>query len=166
MSFEGKRILIAYYSWSGVTKNIAGFIKELTGGDEFLIEPVEPYPDDYDQTVKRAKKELGDGVKPEIVSKCDISKYDVIFIGSPCWGGTISCPVATFMTSSDFSGKTIIPFITHGGSGLASTVSDIKKYAPGANVVYAKAFGDPRWTSGSGKKDVARWIQGIKNLEL
>ena len=162
MSLEGKRILIAYFSWSGVTKNIARFIKEITGGDEFQIETVEPYPDDYDLTVKRAKKELHDGVKPEIVSKRDISRYDVIFIGSPCWSGTISCPVATFIASSNFRGKTIIPFITHGGSGLASTVSEIKKYAPGANVVCARAFGDPRWVSGSGRTDVLRWIQGIK----
>ena len=162
MSLEGKRILIAYYSKTDTTKNIAGFIKELTGGDEFRIEPVKPYPEDYHQTTQQAKKEIHDGFRPEIVSKGNISNYDVIFIGSPCWWGTISCPVTTFITSSDFSGKTIIPFITHGGSGLASTVNDIKKYAPGANVLEGKAFGDPHWIAGSGKTDVAKWIQSIK----
>ncbi|KAH0785673.1 flavodoxin [Histomonas meleagridis] len=162
MSLEGKRILIAYYSKTNVTKNIAGFIKEITGGDEFRVEPVTPYPQDYHQTTQQAKQEQQAGFRPEIVSKGDISNYDVIFFGSPCWWGTIACPMETFITSHDFRGKTIIPFITHGGSGLGRTVEEIKKLAPGANVVYGKAFGDPQWVSGSGKTDVAKWISSIK----
>ncbi|KAH0793844.1 flavodoxin [Histomonas meleagridis] len=162
-AFEGKKVLIAYYTASGTTGNVARYIKEfICHADELSIETIPPYPKEYDPLCECAKKDLDHGVLPKIVSNGNVSNYDVIFLGSPCWSSRLSCPVSSFLASADFHGKIIIPFITHGGSGMASTVSDIKKYAPGAKIVGGRAFGNPVWVRGFTRNDVERWIQSIK----
>jgi hypothetical protein len=79
-----------------------------------------------------------------------------VFIGSPCWFGTIATPVETFLSTQDFSGKTLIPFITYGGSGLGRAVRDIRALQPSANVASGKAF--PRSGVQDAQKEVADWL--------
>ncbi len=120
---------------SGNTEVIADMIQKAVGGDRFQIVTVNPYPSDYDTLVDQGKKEQEENYQPALKTKVEnIESYDVIFIGSPMWWGTIAPPVRTFLSENDFSGKTIIPFTTHEGSGLGRSVEDIKKLSPKANV--------------------------------
>ena len=114
-----KKVLVAYFSHSGNTREVARQIGEATGGDLFEIVPATPYPAEYQAVVDQGKKEIAAGVRPALKNPVgDLSQYDVIFVGSPCWWATIAPPVATFLTSCDFAGKTVIPFMTHEGSGM------------------------------------------------
>src|SRR5664280_1274150 len=114
-----KKILVAYFSHSGNTREIANQIHKSVGGDFFEIQAVKPYPDDYDAVVKQATQELNSGHKPALKIKMEnIKSYDLIFIGYPNWCSTVPAPVRAFLSEYDFSGKTIIPFCTHEGSGL------------------------------------------------
>lgn len=131
-----KKILIAYYSHSGTTKNVAEQIIQAVGGDLFEIKEADPYPRDYNAVVKQAKQEIASGYRPKIKGSIpNISDYDLVIVGSPNWWSTIAPPVATFLTQEKFSGQTIAPFITHGGGGLNRTTSDIRKLCPDSNVL-------------------------------
>lgn len=111
-----KKVLIAYYSLSGNTKDVAEAIRSKTGGDIFRIETVQSYPEEYRATTAQAKREINEGFRPELKGKIDnIAQYDIIFIGSPNWWGTIAPAVSSFLADYDLKGKTVIPFITHGG---------------------------------------------------
>jgi flavodoxin len=126
-----KKILVAYFSHSGNTREIANQIRQSVGGDIFEIQAVKPYPNDYDAVVEQARQELNSGYKPALKTKVDnIRSYDVIFVGSPSWWSTIAGPVKTFLSEYDLSGKTIVPFCTHEGSGLGRSVADISKLCP------------------------------------
>lgn len=130
------KILIAYYSWSGNTKRVAEIIQKEVGGTLFEIIPETPYPSSYNATVDQAKKEIKEGYKPPIKGKVEnMESYDIIFIGTPNWWSTIAPPVATFLTQYDFSGKTIIPFCTHGGGGQGRVLKDIEKLCPNAKIL-------------------------------
>jgi flavodoxin len=123
-----KKILVAYFSHSGNTREIANQIHKSAGGDIFEIQAVKPYPDDYDAVVKQAKQELNSGYKPALKTKVEnIKPYDLVFIGYPNWCSTVPAPVRTFLSEYDFSGKTIVPFCTHEGSGLGRSATDISK---------------------------------------
>ena len=100
-------------------KYAAAQIQKATGGTLFEIKPVKPYPSEYRECTVQARKEIQEGVRPERAKVEDMGKYDVIFIGSPNWWSTIAPPVASFLASYDLSGKTVIPFVTHGGGGMA-----------------------------------------------
>ena len=130
---EPGKILIAYYSWSGNTRFAAEQIQKLTGGTLFEIKPAKAYPSDYSACVDQAKQECRDEFKPELATKVeDFSKYDVIFVGTPNWWSTMAPPVRSFLAGHDFSGKTVIPFVTHGGGGMAHCERDMRKVCPKA----------------------------------
>lgn len=132
------KVLVAYYSWGGNTRLAASEIQKATGGTLFEIKPVKPYPADYQTCVKQAKEDIKAGLKPELATKVDdLSKYDVIFIGTPNWWSTIATPVTTFLSSYDFKGKTVIPFVTHGGGGLAGCEKAVRALCPTATVMPA-----------------------------
>lgn len=123
-----KKTLVAYFSLSGNTKNVAEQIKSETGGDIYQIELVTPYPSEYRAQTDLAKKQLNEGTLPPIKkSDIDFSQYDTIFIGTPVWWGHAATPVHTFISENNFKNKKVVPFITHGGSGEANVVDDIKK---------------------------------------
>ena len=151
-----KNILIAYYSWSGNTKQVAEAIQEKIGGELFEIKTVDNYPEDYQDMVNLAKDEISEGFRPELETNIgDISEYDVIFIGSPNWWGTIAPPVSSFLANNDFSGKTVIPVITHGGGREQNTVSDMKKQCSGCQ--FKKA-----WTGYGNQTDgLDAWLTEI-----
>jgi flavodoxin len=129
-------ILIAYYSRSGNTRKIARLIHQKVGGTIHEIQPEAPYPDAYHATVDQAKKEIEAGYKPALRSVLDRAEsYDTIFVGSPNWWNTIAPPVATFLSETDLSGKTVVPFCTHGGGGLGRVGKDIARLCPESTVL-------------------------------
>ena len=161
---ESAKILVAYYSYSGNTRFAAEEIQKATSGTLFEIVPVKAYSTDYNECVAEAKKEIRAGVKPELKSVTpDLSKYDVIFVGTPNWWSTMAPPVLTFLSSYDFSGKTIIPFVTHGGGGMARCESDMRKACPKA------VFGKGGAFSGRSIKEagtaLARWVDEVVTVK-
>ena len=158
------RTLVTYFSHSGNTREIALQIKAATGADIFDIVPVSPYPTNYGAVVEQAKRELKADYRPELKAAIsNIASYDVIFVGSPCWWSTIAPPVMTFLSSLDFSGKTIVPFITHEGSGLGKSVQDVKRLAPGAAVLEGQSFRGKDVKNA--RNDVVKWLREIKLLK-
>ncbi len=128
-----KKILIAVFSYTGNTRQAAQAIQRKTGGTLIEIEPETPYSKDYQAVVKQGREEVDSGFLPKLKTKAaNIRDYDVIFVGSPIWWYTIAPPVASFLHDHDLSGKTVVPFFTHGGYGIGHSLKDIRKYAPGA----------------------------------
>lgn len=152
--------LIVYYTHSGNTKMVAEAIHNQVGGTIFEIVPAAPYPSGYDEVVKQAQKEIKAGYRPDLAADIDIAPYDRIFVGTPNWHGTVAPPVAAFLESCDFSGKTVIPFCTHGGGGMAHIQEDVEKLAGSAAVL--KGF-DIYGSGGSGlTAAAAKWMENLK----
>ena len=146
----------------GNTEVIAKKMQKVTGSDLFYIETVKSYPDDYTETTNVAKEEKSKNARPELTGKVgDMDSYDVIFIGYPNWYGTMPMAVLTFLEAYDFSGKTIVPYCTHEGSGMGSSERDIKKLCPNAKVLSGLAIRDGSVSKAD--KDVSNWL---KKLDL
>ena len=159
-----KKILVAYFSHTGNTREIANQIHQKVGGDIFEIQSVDPYPGDHDTVVKQAKAELNSGYKPALKAKVEnIGSYDVIFIGYPNWWGTFPAPVKTFLSSYDLSRKTIVPFCTHGGSGLGGSVTDIEKLCPKSTLLEGIAILGKDAKAANDK--VTQWLQKINMIK-
>ena len=130
-----KKVLIAYFSLYGNAKDVAEAIRSKSGGNIFRIETVQSYPEEYRATTAQAKREINEGFRPELKGKIDnIAQYDIIFIGSPNWWGTIAPAVSSFLADYDLKGKTVIPFITHGGGGVQNTITDLTAQCNGCSV--------------------------------
>lgn len=120
----------------GNTQFIAQAIQQAVGGDLFAIETVQQYPGTHDELLDFAYNELRENARPELASQIEnLDDYDTIFLGYPNWNSDHPMPLYTFLESYDFSGKTIIPFVTHGGSGFSRTVSTIQELQPEAAVI-------------------------------
>ncbi len=154
---SGSKVLVAYYSYSGNTKEVAEAIQEKIGGDIFEIKTEGSYPEEYRPMTVQAKQEIADGYRPKLTtSVADIAQYDVVFIGSPNWWGTITPQVSSFLESYDLSGKKVIPFITHGGGGVQNTVSDLTAQCKGCNVVSEPWVGYSSRTLG-----ISGWLKDL-----
>ena len=128
--------IVVYFSRTGNTRRIATLIHQEVGGAIHEIEPQVPYPSSYNAVVDQAREEIQAGYKPALRSTLDhVDSYDPIFVGSPNWWNTIAPPVATFLSEYDLSGKTIVPFCTHGGGGLGNIGKDIAKLCPQSTVL-------------------------------
>lgn len=155
-----KKILVAYFSHSGNTQEIASQIHKNIESNIFEIQAVNLYPTEYNEVVEQAKKELQSGYLPELKAEVEgMGAYEVVFIGYPNWWGTIPRPVATFLSKYDFSGKTIIPFCTHEGSGLGRSEKDIAKLCQKATFLKGLAIRGSRVNDT--KKDVLGWLSRI-----
>ncbi|MBT0663666.1 hypothetical protein KI809_05060 [Geobacter pelophilus] len=142
----------------GNTELIAKKIQGLTGSDLFQIETVNQYPEDYTETTEVSKDELRQNARPELTATvADMDSYEVIYLGYPNWWGTMPMAVFTFLESYDFSGKTIVPYCTHEGSGLGSSERDIKKLCPTTKVLSGLAIKGS--TVGRADNDVANWLK-------
>jgi len=120
----------------GNTEVIARKIQKMAGGDMFRIETVKAYPADYKATTEVAKDEKRANARPELVGKvAGMGKYEVLILGFPNWCGTMPMAVAAFLEAYDLSGKTILPYCTHEGSGLGTSGSDIRNLCPDAKVL-------------------------------
>lgn len=132
---NNKKVLIAYYSLSGNTKKIAQRIQEQTGGTLYEIKTTHTYPDEYKAVTEQAKKEIEAGFRPELSGEpVDLTQYDMVFIGSPNWWGTITPVVSSFVEQNDLNGKQVVPFITHGGGGVQNTVKDMTAQCKGCQM--------------------------------
>ena len=137
---SSRKVLTIYYSYSGNTRKIANEIQRVVGGDIVEIQPLDPYPDNYNAVVEQAKRELRSGFKPKLKTIAEnLAPYDKVFVGSPNWWHTIAPPVISFLSQSDLTGKTIIPFVTHGGGGLGRSAADIAALCPNSTVVESLA---------------------------
>jgi flavodoxin len=133
---ETPKMLVIFYSQTSNTKVVADMIASKTGADLAEIVPVEPYDGDFQATIERGKKELDEGNYPEIQPlTVDVNSYDVIFLGYPIWFGTYAPPVFTFLNQVDLSGKKVVPFCTFGSGGLESSVEDLTKAEPKAEIL-------------------------------
>ena len=152
------KMLIVFYSHTGNAKFITEQIQAITGADVFELIVVDPYPEDVNATIERAGQEREEGILPSLVGKIDnLNDYDIIFLGTPNWFGTLSLPVQSFLNSYDLSGKTIVPFITFGGGGIMNTITDLKMLAPNATIL--EEFGVSRDDVKSSRSDIAQWLE-------
>lgn len=145
----------------GNTQYVANVIQENTDADIFRIEPQIPYTTDHDDLVDLAKEEQNENARPELKANVEnIDQYDTIFIGYPNWWGDMPMILYTFFDNNDFSGKTIIPFNTHGGSGFSGTISTIAELEPNA-VVNKDGYTVSRNNVQEAESDVLRWLQEL-----
>lgn len=161
MNNNGKKILVAYFSWSGNTKAVAEEIHKQVGGDIVEIVPATPYSETYSVTVAKAKTEQAANARPAINTKiADFDKYDVVFLGYPNWWGSFPMPVATFVETYKLDGKTVAPFFTHGGGGEQRCLSDLQKLTPNAK------FTQDLVLSGSSAKNaqgqIKSWLDSLQ----
>ena len=133
---EAGGTLIAYFSWSGNTEQMAQMIAEQTGGDLFKIEPATPYTDDYNTLLDIAQQEQADNARPELAASVENwDSYDVVFVGYPNWWSDAPMAVYTFLESYDWTGKTLIPFNTSSSGGFGRSLSGIEESASGATIL-------------------------------
>lgn len=148
----------------GNTGVIARMIQKDTNADIVSLKTVDKYPADYDATVNQAKEELQSGARPSLATKIDnIADYDTIFIGYPNWWSDMPMPLYTFFDEYDLSGKKIVPFVTHGGSGLSDTVAAIKNLEPNAEV--AEGFAEAGSNVDNAQDDVDTWLKSLGYLK-
>jgi len=159
-----RKVLVAYFSHTGNTREIANQIHEKVGGDTVEIVTVKPYPTDYDTVVDQAKREQEADFRPELATKVkNMDSYDVIFVGYPIWWGTMPMAVFSFLEGYDFSGKTIVPFCTHEGSNLGQSISDIKKLCPQSNILDGHAFRGSNVKNA--QNDLSEWLRKLGMIE-
>lgn len=183
---EGKKALVVYFSLPettkpdnmtkeeanstvivdgkvlGNTQYVAYLIQANTGADIFRIEPQTPYPTDHKTLVALAKEEQKNKTRPELAARIEnLDQYKVIFLGYPNWWGDMPMVVYSFLESHDLSGKTIIPFNTHGGSGFSNTINTLATVQPKAAIV-KNGFSVSRDTVQNCAEDVASWVKELQ----
>lgn len=163
----GGKTLVVYYSATGNTEQAANYIAQVTGGDLFALEPVEPYTTEdlnYSNEDSRVsyEHENPDARQVELTASTveNWEEYDTIFLGYPNWWGDMPQALYTFLEEYDFSGKTIIPFCPHGGSGFSRTISTIAELQPGANVM-EQGLSISRNSVTDAQSDVENWVAGL-----
>lgn len=155
--------LVVYFSRSGNTRVIAGQLSRVLPAELFEIVPAEPYPDDYFETVDQARQERDSGYAPPLKSRVDkIGAYSTLFLGFPIWGTTAPPVIRSFLTAHDLAGKTIIPFITHGGYGLGDSLEVVASHAPQANFVEGFSMQAPQERQTIER--VTEWLDELKEV--
>jgi flavodoxin len=133
---SGSRVLVAHFTRTGNTRVIADKIRFALGADAFPIESAAPYPEDYEATVRQAKRESDRGYRPPLAATVpNIGAYETVFLGFPIWGETIPPVIRSFLAQHDLPGKTLVPFLTHGGYGPGRSMSIVKQLAPRARIL-------------------------------
>jgi flavodoxin len=155
---DAGKILIVYFSWSGNTRRIASQVHAQIGGDLVEIEMVTPYSRAYNTCLEQSLADLRADARPALRTRItNMEQYDVIFLGYPTWWGTIPMPIKTFLESYDFSGKTILPFNSHGGSRQGQTISAIAKLCP--NSLIKSPLGIRSGGGPALQRDIEVWLQ-------
>jgi len=128
-------VLVAYFSRSGNTRVVAGLIQRAFNADLFEIRPAQPYPEEYLATVEQARQERDRGDEPALeASVPGIAGYKTIYLGFPIWGETAPPIIRSFLSHHDLSGRTLVPFVTHGGYGLGNSRDVLARHAPKAKL--------------------------------
>ncbi len=143
---------------TGNTEVAAGIIQKLTGADMFKLEPQQAYSRDYNECIAQAREDQKRDARPELAAYPEsLSPYDVIYLGFPNYWGTMPMAVFTFLEHFDLAGKTICPFCTHEGSGMGSSMEDIRKLCPGAEVKAGLAVRGGRVKQAG--KEIEKWLR-------
>ena len=155
------KTLVAYFSVSGITANVAKLLAEAAGADLFEIQPAVPYTTadlNWMDKKSRSTVEMQDkSSRPAIAAPCsNLADYDTIFVGFPIWWYVAPTIINTFLESGDFSGKKIVLFATSGGSGFGNTVANLKDSAPGATIVEGKLLNGTQSVAG-----LKSWVDSI-----
>lgn len=157
---ETKRILIAYFSATNTTEDIANHLQEILDADIYEITPAEPYTSedlDYNSDCRANREQNDADSRPAIAgSVANMADYDVVFIGYPIWWGQAPKIISTFLESYDFSGKTIVPFCTSGSSGIGSSAANLHGLAEGANWLAGQRF-----AGNAGSTEISNWVNGL-----
>ncbi len=150
----------------GNTQYVARLIAERTGAELFRIEPAVPYTTDHAALVAQARAELRRNARPALKGKVDLSSCDTVFLGYPIWWADLPMAMYTFLETNDFRGKTVIPFVTHGGSRLAGTPEKIARALPRAHVVRDALCIDRDDVEEVAVREVDKWLAspGLGNL--
>ena len=182
---EGSHILIAYFTWAdntvvedpssvdvdattsasvlapGNATKLAAWIQEAVGGDLHSIVVEEPYSSDYDECLDRAAEEKADNARPALTTHVEnMEDYDIVFLGFPNWWYTLPMPVLTFVEEYDWSGKTVVPFVTHGTGGLSSTIRDLTAALP-EDTTILEPIGVYRPEVDTSQGAVQDWLAGL-----
>ena len=158
--------LVLYFSVYGTAKNVAEEIASQTGADIIEIEPAVPYDSDrshYNALAKLAKKEHDEDQRPAIKNAIPVGEYDVIYLGYPMWWYTFPMIIYTLFDQYDFSGKTLIPFNTHMGSGDGGTYKAVKRLAPKATVLDGLPVEMTQAERGDADR-ITQWLKAIKQI--
>ena len=156
------KTLVTYFSASGVTKGAAQELAGIIGADLFEIVPEQRYTDadlDWRDKKSRSTIEMNDkSSRPAIKDggKVDLSKYDVVYVGFPIWWYTAPTIINTFIEANDFTGKTIVPFATSGGSNIKKACEDLQATYPDYK------FGEGKLLNSINKADIERWAAAVK----
>lgn len=154
------KVLIVYFSRTGRTKAVAEAIAAATGGALYEIVPQKPYDGNYPATIVKAKIENITNARPAIVNlPDDIGGYDTVFVGFPNWWGSAPRIMATFAEHYDWSGKTVIPFFTHGGGGAQRCESGIRALMPAANFREPLCLFDKKVADS--QEEIAAWLKKL-----
>lgn len=185
VSHTGGKVLVAYFSvpetdsvdassgasrlvsngkLQGNTEYVATVISEATGGELFEIKTIHTYPGTHKELIDAAKKESDEDARPVLATHIkNMKEYDVVFIGFPNWWYDMPQPLYTFFDEYDFSGKTVVPFCTHGGSRFSDAIKTIREMEKGATVLNGYAIA--RDHVGNSKVGILNWLKkiGMKN---
>ncbi|ULQ58484.1 flavodoxin [Brucepastera parasyntrophica] len=178
----GSRILVAYFTMPetdgvdtvagasrlavngqvlGNTQYVAQLIQRHTGGDMFVIRTVQTYPGAHQPLLDFARQERTANTRPALAASVEnLDQYDTIFLGFPVWYADLPMPLYSFLEQTDFSGKTLIPFSTHGGSQFSSTINTIVRLQPNASVT-RNGFTVSRNSAGRAERDVTRRLESL-----
>ena len=157
----GASIVVKDEQVMGNLEYMADIIQDTIGGDLFRIETVEEYPLDHDPLVDQAAQEQDENARPELASQIENpDQYDTILLGYPNWWGDMPMPLYTFLEEYDFSGKTIIPFTAHGGSGFSDTVNTIGELQPEAEVS-EEGLSISRNDVADAEEEIRAWAEGL-----
>ena len=157
-SRTGKKILIAYFTWSGNTQGIAYELQKQTGAEIFEIRPVNEYSESYNTVLRQAQQDQRKQARPKLKSRVkDFESYDIIMLGYPNWWASIPMPIASFLQEYNFSGKIIMPFCSHGGGRFGQSLTAIAKLAPDSVITEGLSI---HYSGGSTlKSDIAKWLE-------
>ena len=157
---DSSSVLIAYFSWSGNTEQVAQIIQQETGGDLFEIAPATAYTDDYNELLDIAQQEQSDNARPELAGQVENwEQYDTIFVGYPNWWSDAPMAVYTFLESYDWSGKTLVPFNTSASGGFGRSLSGLEESASGAAILEGISFTER--TLGDAQSEVTAWLDEL-----
>ena len=178
MKFNESKCLIAYFSHKGMnytadgyqdlkkgnTEKAAEIIHGLIGGDLLEIQAEQQYPFEYKECCDYAKNELNENARPKLANQLpDMSRYDVLFVGYPCWWGTMPMPVWTFLESVDLKGKLIMPFCTHEGRAMGHSERDLQKLLT-ASILH-KGIPLRGSTVDESQKKIDMWLKAAEEIQ-
>ena len=162
MTRNGSKVLIIFYSLSGITKSIVEKIREKTGGDVFEIETVKTYPKEYSALIDEAKRELQKKDLPALKGNPpDMSVYDLVLVGGPVWWYTVSTPVMSFLRLADFASKRVAAFCTHEG-GIGKIFPHFKQQARNAVVLEGLELYEPQISTAETDKALDSWLGRLR----